>query len=162
MRFVFLIIVICSFSACDRTHSPKEPEPGLPFKSVPVPNDEGVWHILSLPDGDRLMVKTIPSETGTSIASVSLSQKGGIAFSSDYQENEYFYSSPPFSDFQIWVRSNDGKFVQASEKRHKQYTESAELIGSFFENTFGTGMSTEEAMQELKTLREKLKEIFEK
>jgi len=108
------------------------------------------------------MIKTAPSDQGETITSLSVMQKEGIAFGADYQQNEYFFSSPPFSQFEIWSYSTNGSLVLAPEARHKPHAEAIGLFGNFFEKTLGAGMNAGDAMKDAEMLKAKIKEMDEK
>ncbi len=108
------------------------------------------------------MIKTTPSERDETITSVSVIQKEGIVFVADYPQKEYFYSSPPFDEFEIWTYSTEGGLILAPEARHKKHAEASGLFSNFFDETLGKGINADEAMKEAEKLKAKLKEAESK
>ena len=161
MRLIAILFVMLGLTACQKPQATEAVSTSLPFKSSSL-RDGSTWHSLLLPDGSRLMIKTSPSENDHTITSVSVIQKDGVAFTADYNQKEYFYSSPPFNEFKIWTYSADGALTLATEQRHKKQAETMGLLEDFFEKTIGTGMGTEDAVKEMDKLKEKLTEIENK
>ena len=161
MRSLGILFLLFGLAACEKPQPIEATESSLPFKAVPL-RDGSTWHTLRLPDGNQLMIKTASSERDETITSVSVIQKEGMAFVADYQQKKYFYSAPPFDEFEIWTYSTDGGFTLASEARHKKHAEASGLFSNFFEETLGKGINADEAMKEAEKLKAKLEEIERK
>lgn len=161
MHALGILFLLFGLAACDKPQPIETAKSSLPFKAVPL-RDGSTWHTLRLPDGNQLMIKTTPSEHDETITSVSVMQKDGIAFVADYQQKEYFYSSPPFDEFEIWTSSTEGNLFLAPEARHKKHAEASGLFSNFFDETLGKGMNADEAMKEAEKLKEKLREVESK
>jgi hypothetical protein len=161
MRLLGFLYLILGLTACQRPQAPEAVNTSLPFKSSSL-HDGSTWHSLLLPDGSRLMIKTTPSEDDGTITSLSVIQENGVAFAADYNQEEYFYSAPPFNEFTIWTYSADGALTLATEQNHKNQAETMGLLDDFFERTIGEGMGAEDAINEMDKLKEKFPEIENK
>jgi len=161
MRLLGILYLILGLTACQKPQATEAEKTSFPFRSVSL-RDGSTLHSLRLPDGSHLMIKTHPPGNDTSITSVSVIQKGGVAFAADYEQKEYFYSSPPFNEFKIWTYSTDGSVTLASEQRHKKHAETMRLFEDFFDKTIGQGMGAEDAVKEMDKLKEKLKQAESK
>ena len=142
---------------CDsRDPVPPPQEERLPFTIIE--RDGRLTYALRLPDGGNLLLMANTGDGNPAITGASISSSEGIMYSADYAGGEFLIFDPDTKSEMIYVKTEDG-FERAPKSIQEKYQQTSQLFEDFFTKHVGSHGDIDEAMSDMKILKNRLREL---
>jgi hypothetical protein len=144
-------------SGCDPAERPAaQQEQKSPF--TVVEQNGRLIYALRLPDRGNLLVMANATDGAPALTGVSISSAEGIMYSTDFSRGESVIFDPETRTELVYSSTEEGLKL-APESAQEKYREMSRLFEDHFGKHVGSHGDTDEAMEDLEKLRQRLKEL---